>query len=558
MFGETSADWVRDVGSVLATAWRLDPVLFGAVDADAVVTAEQVERIVRATSAVLRGDGSQVEGLTGDLAAVRDGLADLALFGAEVEKEIAAALQAAENVITRLGGTESPAHSSHPRSNSPADRGGIRPMEGVTPPADTGKGKGTDTGTEVWHSFERPAMRGFFGYDWYDVGETGTINLFNEDDLRLSPDSWVRSGDDFVHMATRMTLRGADGRIEATAERTYEELLDDDTLVPHVLWADESYVYLMPEAGGPVVGLPLSVAQPDNLSQGSDHRSDQGSDHPSDRGSDHPSDQGSDHSSDQGSDQSSDQGSSQSSGQSAAERAESASVVQSAYREWPGVTTAASVGRLEAALVEAGPGSISLVITPHTSGERLVAAHVDGQITWTDYDSGRPAVRPVATYWQSLDLGPDARLLHPTDALRRLDPGHSVFRVFQRIHASLTGFVGQAPGRASSVGPTTVTTPAPATASTSQGVRGAAAHLRGGFASDSESSSKGSVAQHIYQVLTGSRRDPGVTSPTESVSLDETFSLDEDRDWHKSSYSDEFCVEVGVTQDGSRPGTRSN
>jgi hypothetical protein len=122
--------------------------------------------------------------------------------------------------------------------------------------------------------------------------------------------------------------------------------------------------------------------------------------------------------------------------------------------------------------------------------------------------------------------------------------------LFQRIHASLTEFVGQGPGHARPAGTSTAATPA-------TGAR----RLRGGYESDftsgSERSFKSSIAENAYQVLTGSKRGPESVSSDESASLNESDSSDEDRDWQRSSYSDLFCVEVAVAEDGIGPGMRS-
>jgi hypothetical protein len=144
-------------------------------------------------------------------------------------------------------------------SSAPADPatpgpGGVRPMEGAEPPA--GKGKAKD----AWHTLERPMTKGSGTHDRYEVSDAGRIRL--SDGQELSPGSWVRYGNDFVHRATGMSLRGKDGRIEPIDEWELRGPLDGDSLAPHILWADRSYVYLMPESGGPVMGLPLVVDEP--------------------------------------------------------------------------------------------------------------------------------------------------------------------------------------------------------------------------------------------------------------------------------------------------------
>ncbi|MGI5229452.1 hypothetical protein [Actinoallomurus sp. CA-142502] len=155
-------------------------------------------------------------------------------------------------VTVRRGGSR-PSAPAGPVTQGP---GGIRPMK---PPSGRGKGK------DVWHTLVRPVTEGS-GTHLYEVSEAGWIRL--ADGRELSPDSWVRWGEVLVHWPTGMSLRGEDGRIEPIAGwETLRDSLGDDTLVPHILWADESYVYLRPESGGQVMGLPLEVGESGSLAR---------------------------------------------------------------------------------------------------------------------------------------------------------------------------------------------------------------------------------------------------------------------------------------------------
>ncbi|MGI5229453.1 hypothetical protein [Actinoallomurus sp. CA-142502] len=271
-----------------------------------------------------------------------------------------------------------------------------------------------------------------------------------------------------------------------------------------------------------------------------------------------------------------------------------APLVESAYGVRRDDSGAPSVEFLEDALIEAGPGSISLVIAPHAAGDRLVAANLDGQVTWVEYPSGRPAAQPVDTMVRSLELGPDGMVLDPSDGLRQLDPDHAVFGFFQGLHASLTDFLGRGSDPSSPATPHSELAPgdvqvmrADVSGSMIPGLRRlladrkaeieteAAAQnlspeaLRQVIADDPtvqrlqralsertgnaqrhaqetpappDPETSGGIAENIYQVLSG--------SPGEH----EAISSDEDRAWKKSSHSDQFCVEVAIAQVRIWPG----
>jgi hypothetical protein len=360
--------------------------------ADRTVGREEVEVALRKLP---QGGPTDLRGLASDLAGVIARGQAPRVRGGAIGLELETGFE--------LGGLEHadneyPTLITTPAYSLVVDRTKAMSGPNAEPPA--GKGKGKD----AWHTLVRSATEGS-GTHRYEVSDAGWIRL--SDGRELSPDSWVRWGDDFVHVPTRMSLRGEDGRIGPTAVETLRDLPADDTLVPHILWADGSYVYLMPESGGPAVGLPLVVAESDSHTQDVDQGTPEGTDDEL-----------------------------------------VASLVQSGYRVWSGDSAAESVGRLEESLVVAGPGSLSYVVTPYAGGTRLVAANLDGRITWLEYPSGRPAAQPVDTRRLSLDLSADGRLLNPTGALRRPD-----LAFFQPIHALLAGFAGRGVDAMPSAGP---------------------------------------------------------------------------------------------------------
>ncbi|MFL6052511.1 MAG: hypothetical protein ACJ72W_06285, partial [Actinoallomurus sp.] len=140
-------------------------------------------------------------------------------------------------------------------------------------------------------------------------------------------------------------------------------------------------------------------------------------------------------------------------------------LVESAYRRWPTGTTAASFDRLEAALRDAGPGSLALVITDVPS-QRFVAVNRGGEIRWVELPTGTAAAPNAdATTGTFLAFGPTGTVLDPPPQIGALDADAAVFR---QLHASSHASIQNQPGTTRPAEPTREpppeTTEAPATA----------------------------------------------------------------------------------------------
>lgn len=115
MFRGTPPQWVQEIDSFVNTAWYLDPVLQGMENETAVVTEQRVDRIVRATSAVLRGDHAPSRGLVNELeeliAALRGVATRHPITRQVADHTIATAGRALRHLRARMSGpSTAPAH----------------------------------------------------------------------------------------------------------------------------------------------------------------------------------------------------------------------------------------------------------------------------------------------------------------------------------------------------------------------------------------------------------------------------------------------------------------